>query len=158
MIDQDENTLKLFISRHQQDIFALALYLVGGDRDKAYDITVSSFVKAAPFPEQGDAFLVNLARATIEECRNIKVIPFSKDPGSTNLSPGEKESLRIVRAGLQLLPFDVKVLVLLRGQMHLSYKDISIVLGTSKHVAKIQTIQAHSQFREKITDVINHEQ
>jgi len=157
MINQDEDTLKLLISRHQKDIFALTLYLVCGDRDKAYDITVSSFVKAAPFPEQGDIFLTNLTRVTIEACRNIKVMPSSKDPDPMNFSREEKESLRIVKAGLQLLPFDVKVLVLLRGQMNLSYKDISIVLGASKHIAKIQTIQAYSQFREKITDVMNHE-
>ena len=46
MLRQDAEGLKLLISRYQQRVFALVLYLIGGDRDKAYDITASSFAEA----------------------------------------------------------------------------------------------------------------
>ncbi len=42
----NERAAKLLIEQYQQRVFALVLYLIGDDRDKAYDITASSFVEA----------------------------------------------------------------------------------------------------------------
>ncbi|MCK5259840.1 MAG: hypothetical protein KAJ70_02140 [Candidatus Omnitrophica bacterium] len=160
MIDQSEDILELFIARHQKSIFALALYLIGGDRDKAYDITVSSFVKVMrpmTLLQEKNAFLVQLAKATVAQCRNTKILPSFSESDFSNLSSGEKESLRIVKTALQRLPFDIKVPVLLRDQLHFSYPDISLVMDISERNARIQTIQAHSRLRSQITDIMNHE-
>ena len=161
MIGQDEDIQKVFISRYQQGIFALALYLIGGNRDKAYDITVASFVEAlrtTPLPQNTDQFLIKLTRATIEQCQGIKLVPLFNDSDFGDLPSTDKKSLAVVRAALQLLPLETKIPILLRDQLHFSYQDISFVLDISEHNAKIQTIQAHSQLRTKIAEVMNHEQ
>ena len=43
---EDEKFLKLQIQRFKQKTFALALWLIGGNKNKAYDIAVASFVEA----------------------------------------------------------------------------------------------------------------
>jgi len=160
MIDQDEDIMKVIISRYQRDIFSLVLYLIGGDRDKAYDITAVSFVKAiqaSVFLEKKEIFFIKLVKIAVEECQKIKVIPFSDDSDFIDLSLEEQKSLRIVKDALQLLDFDMKVMLLLRDQLHLSYKEISNVLGISEHDAKIQKTHAQSLLRKKIKNVMSHE-
>ena len=80
MVDQDEEILKLIITRYQSGIFALVLYLTGGDREKAYDITASSFVKVLStfsVTEESDKLLTGLARVAVEKCRDVKAVPAS---------------------------------------------------------------------------------
>jgi len=65
---EDEKFLKLQIQRFEQKIFALALWLIGGDKNKAYNIAVAGFVEALrsfSVNETEDVFLINLAGATI---------------------------------------------------------------------------------------------
>lgn len=158
MLYQDEESLKPLISRYQQRIFALVLYLIGGDRDKAYDIAASSFVetiRTTPSPWERDIFLARLAGAAIERSRDVKIIPSFDESNFVDLPPGERESLRIVKIALQKVPFNTKSLLLLRNQLHLPYKEISAILRISEKSVRVQTTQARIQLRKKIEEALN---
>ena len=61
----------------------------------------------------------------------------------------------MVRKALYSLPFDTKALLLLRDQLHLSYKGIAAVLHVPESKAKIRTTQARSELRQKIEEVLS---
>ena len=153
---QDEESLKSLISPYQQRIFALVLYLTGENRDKAYDIAVSSFVEAIQTTPlfKNDGFLARVAGIAIKKSRDIKVMPSYDESDFINLPPEQRESLRIMKIALHLLPFDLKVLLLLRDQLHLAYKYISSILRISEKNTKIRTTQARIQLRKKIEEVL----
>ena len=154
---QDEESLKLLIQRYEQRIFALVLYLIGGDCDKAYDVTASIFeeaIRTKTFSEKGDIFLARLADIAIQMSREVKAVPSSDEPDLIGLSAEEKKTLGIIKSALQRLPFEMRALLLLRDQLHLSYKDIATVFRTSERKAKIQTTQSRLKLRKKIEEVL----
>lgn len=153
---QDEESLKVLISPYQQRIFALVLCLTGENRDKAYDIAVSSFVEAirtTPLLEK-DSFLARIAGIAIKKSRDIKIMPSYNESDFMNIPPEQRESLRIVKIALHSLPFDLKILLLLRDQLHLAYKYIAGILRISERNTKIRTTQARIQLRKKIEEVL----
>jgi len=155
----DDNSLRLAVDRHQQSIFALVLYLIGGNKNKAYSIASGVFAETLQAASPLDAesvLLTKLARSAVEKCRNIKMIPSFDDSDFKGLPAEKIGSLRMVRASLQSLPFEVRALLLLRDQIHLSYKQISSALGVSENDAKIRTIQARAKLRKAIEEVISH--
>jgi DNA-directed RNA polymerase specialized sigma24 family protein len=138
----NEGTVKLLAEQYQQRIFALALYLIGADRDKAYDITVLSF-------------LIRLIRTAIEKSRDVKIIPFSDETDFADFPPEKRNSLLMVKQALQALTFNEKALLLLRDQLHLSYREISDIFRMSKGDTRIQTVRARIHIREKLEEVLN---
>ncbi|MFC1624659.1 RNA polymerase sigma factor [Candidatus Omnitrophota bacterium] len=154
----DETQIKSLIDNYQQRIFALALYLAGNDKNKAYEITASSFVKAlrtaSPF-EEGDSFLVRIAGVAIDKSRDIKVIPSADESNLVDIAPRRKRFFKIITLALQSLPFEAKALLLLRDQVHLAYKDISAALKISESASRIQTLQAREQIKEKIKEILS---
>jgi len=161
MLQQDEVYLRSIISRYEQKIFALALYLIGGDKDKAYNVATSSFVEAlreTPFLEKENISLSKIAGIAVEKCRDIKTIlsPDENDSDFVDLPPVERQSLLIVKTALQKLPFDIRALVLLRDQLHLPYKSISSIFKISQGDAKVQTTQARIKLRETIKELLDH--
>jgi DNA-directed RNA polymerase specialized sigma24 family protein len=154
-----DNSLKSVVDRHQQSIFALVTYLVGGDKNKAYTIAAGVFSEilraASPLDADND-ILARLARCAIERCRGIKTIPSFDDSDFKGLPAEKMGSLRMVRASLQALPFESRALLLLRDQIHLSYKQISSAVGVSENEARIQTIQARASLRKAVEEVISH--
>jgi len=154
----DERTLKVRIDRYQQGIFALALYLIGGDRDRAYDITVSSFVgamQAASGDEPNDIFFIRLAEAVVKTSRAVKVVPVADESDFSDLPPEKQKSLSVVKSVLQKLSFEARALLLLRDQLHFSYADMAVILKASENNVRSETTQAHVQFREKIEEVLS---
>ncbi|MFH1189366.1 MAG: sigma factor-like helix-turn-helix DNA-binding protein [Candidatus Omnitrophota bacterium] len=155
----DDSSLRSAVELHQRKVFALAVHLIGGDKDKAYDIASGVFVDTlrASFPLDTDnSLLIGLIRRTIEKCRDVKVVPSLDDSGFEGLSAEKRGSLRMIRASLQSLPFEVRTLLLLRDQVHLPYKHISSVLGISENDARIQTTQARVKLRKAVEEVIAH--
>ncbi|MFC1509973.1 RNA polymerase sigma factor [Candidatus Omnitrophota bacterium] len=156
MIDQTK--LKSLIDNYQQKIFALVLYLTGNDKDKAYEITATSFAKAlrtATVFEEGEVFLARAAALAVNNSRDVKVIPSIEESDLTNIPPARRKFFQIIRLAFQALPFDTKALLLLRDQLHLAYKDISVILRTSESNSRIQALQAREQLKEKIKEVLS---
>jgi len=155
---EDEKVLKFRIERHQQKIFALVLYLIGGDKNKAYDIAVASFVEAirlTPNFDLEETFLTKLANAAIIKSQGVKVIPTFDESDFKDLPTGKQKSLSLVGRALHLLPFETKSLLLLRDQLHLPYKCIADIFKISESDARAQMSQVQLQFRDKIAEVLS---
>ncbi|MFH1594504.1 MAG: sigma factor-like helix-turn-helix DNA-binding protein [Candidatus Omnitrophota bacterium] len=158
MSTSDEKAIEGLISRYQKKIFALALYMVGGGRDKAYDIATSSFAKVLrrnPSLDDEYVFLINVATIVVSKCRALDVIPVFDQYDFTSLPSEKRRSLEIINRALQALPTDMKAILLLRDQLHLSYSDIAPMLKIPENSARIQTVQARAQLREKIQEVLS---
>jgi len=154
---EDEKILKFQIQRFQQRIFALALWLIGGDKNKAYDISVASFAEALRVfssNESEDILLNKLASATIKRSQGVEVMPSFDESDFLDLPAGKRKSLSLVARALQLLPFETKTLLLLRVQLHLPYKGIAAIFQISESDARSQMGQAQMKFREKIEEVM----
>jgi len=147
------------VERYQQRIFALALYLLGGDRDKAYALAASGFAEAlrpsSPL-ESKETFLARAAAAVVEKCRTIKTIPSSDDADLAELPPQKRAPLRLVRTALLALPFETRAPLLLRDQLHLSYKGIAAALALSEADARAAVPRSRGELRKKIEEVLRH--
>ena len=158
MISRDnEEVVNLLIQRYQQRIFALVLYLVGNDRDKVYDIAVSSFVEAfrtTVFPGECNTFLRRISSVAVEKSRDVKIIASSDEPDFTDLPKERRNSLFMLKKALQALPFDERAVLLLRDQLRISYEDISVVFRISERDARLQTTQARAHLRKKIAEML----
>ena len=153
--------LKLLIEHHLQKIFGLVIYLVWGNSDRAYDITVSSFIEAfflTPSLEKEEVFLANLTGAAIEKCRNTKVIPSFEESDFIDLPPHKKAALLITKQAFDELAFDEKALLLLRDQLHFAYRDIAGVFNSSESEVKIKITHARIKLRDGIKEILDHAQ
>lgn len=149
------------ITRYQQKIFSLVLYLIGGDKDEAAKITIASFVETIPqtsvaTPEE--IFLARLATAAIEKSQDTQVLPAFADADFLDLPAERRKSLQIAKDALHALPFETKAQLLLRDQLHFSYKVIARIFRVSQKAARIQLAQARVQLREKIQEVLRRAQ
>lgn len=156
---EDNGALKNRIERHQQKIFALVLYLIGGDQDKAYDIATSSFaavIRGTSINMEERTFLVQLVSMAIKKSKDVKTVPSFDDGSFADFPFAKRRALFLVRRALQLLSFQARVLLLLRDQLHFLYKDIADVLHISESEVRAATIRAQEQFREKVEEVLNN--
>jgi len=154
---EDEKFLKLQIQSFEQKTFALALWLIGGDKNKAYDIAVASFVDALRVystNETEGVFITNLFGATIKRSQDIEVMPSFDEADFMDLPAGKRKTLSMIARALHLLPFETKALLLLRVQLHVSYKNIGDIFQIAESDARSQMGQAHMKFREKIEEVM----
>ena len=142
----------------QQEIFALIVYLIGGDQDKAYDICVDSFARAIATgarDEPEGAFRARLAGIAVEKSRPVQAIPSFDVLDAIDISSQEKNLFRIVLEALQQLDFNAKALVLLRDQLNFSYKDIAVIMSVAQSEVKRSTEQARNLLRSEIEKVLN---
>ena len=156
---REEEQINSLVARYQQSIFALVLYLTGGEQDEAYNVCAESFVEAirsAPPLEQEGDFFGRLTGIAVAQSRNVKMIPAFSCFDMLEVPDAEKGSLRIVLIALLGLDFDTKAAVLLRDQLCFSYKDIAAIMGTTESNARHITIQARLSLRRKVEDIINH--
>jgi len=160
MLYQEEEKLKLLVSHYKQKVFGLVLYLIGGDRDKAYEVAAFSFAEAinrSSSLEKEDVLFNAVVSIAIENSRSIKSIPTLEQIDVMDLSAEEKKSLGIIQTALQTLSFEAKALLLLRDQLHLPCKDISAIMSISENYARVQIEQARSNLRKKIEEILNRE-
>lgn len=153
----EEGPVKDFIDIYQRDIFALALSLVGGNRDAAYDLTVASFVKVLPgfSPlEKEDRIFCRLVRAVLATGEDVKVIPSRGETEFSGLPAEKRQSLQFVRQALQKLSWATRARILLRDQMHLSYQTIAAIERISPRKAKIQVIEARAALRSSLDEIL----
>jgi len=152
----NESRIQYLISRFQKSIFALVLHLVGGDPNAAYDVTVSAFVKvlkAGPLFED-NAFFLKLVGAAIEQSRGVHLMPVADDIAFGDFPAERRKLLQIMKTALLTLPFEAKVPLLLRDQMHLPYQAIGAVMKMSEKDARLKTNEARGQMRKKIEELM----
>lgn len=148
------------IERCQQKIFALALNLTN-DANQAYDITVASFVEALQsgnYSKKEEAFLGVVAGIAVNKCRDGIIAAALDDSLFPDLPQPKKSLLEFSSQALHLLSFEDQAVLLLRDQLHLSYKNISSVLRQAEISIKIQLTQARGKLREKINQLISDAQ
>ncbi|MFC1576920.1 RNA polymerase sigma factor [Candidatus Omnitrophota bacterium] len=155
--DGDEEAVKFLIEKYQKKIFALALLLGGNNREIAYDVATSGFVRAiraGASRKMGGTFLARLINAVVEDIQDREIIATSGESGFDleGIPPIRRESLRLVKEALQKLPLDVKVLLLLRDQLHLRHSAIAAVFKSTEASVKAQTIEARTLLRRKIKE------
>lgn len=149
-----EESKKAFVHRHASRTFAFALFLIGGDRDKAYDVATSAFAEALKGAEDSDpeeAVFLGALRIILEKSRRVESIPRLDEDGAA-ASSEEKSMLKLVRAALASLSIDEKNSVLLRDQLGLGYRTIASVIGASEAAARNGTIQARAHLRKKVEE------
>ena len=155
---KDDKVMELLISEFKDKLFALVFFLIGDDRDKAYDITASSLVeafRAARSPEDKASFLIRLISIAIEKSRTAKIIPFSDETEYADFSTEKRKSLLMVKKALQELPFNEKALLLLPDQLHLPHGDISAIFRMSEGDIRSQTVRARIHIRKKVEEVLS---
>lgn len=155
-----EDVLKALILRYERKIFAFSLSLVGGDKDRAYAISVSSSADALKrirsISEEG-RFPAEVSKIILEQVKAMDLIPSQSDDDLEGRSPEEKSVLKLVRSGFLTLCLEDKALILLRDQMNLSYHDVGYALSLSQDDARSGTIQARLKLRKRMEEVIRRE-
>lgn len=149
----NQEELNYLISYCERKVFALTLYLIGGDRNRAYEIATSAFADAiqkSSSAKPTDSFLAAVAAKVIEKSRVAKAMPSSDEIQLTGIVAQEKGILRIVSQALQSLPFDEKALMLLRDQLNLPYRQMATIFHTDERTIQTRTTQARSQLRKRI--------
>ncbi len=153
----DELALRKLIERYERLVFSLVLYFSGCDRDRAFSITVSGFVRAIgaskSLQKDGD-FLRSLIGEIFHECEGVAPVAKFDFSDFDDRPAHKKEALRIVKQALASLTPATKKLLLLRDQLHLAYEDIAAVAGFSEKEAKIQTLQARIQLMDKVKEIV----
>jgi len=147
------------IHRYGRNIYALVLNLIGGDRDKAFELAAVSLSEAAGAgcsPADADAFVTAAAARAVVKGRAVQAVPVLDDPGLVTRSPEDKAALRLIKQILFSLPFGTRALLLLRDQMHLPYKNIGTILGVTETDARMQTTQARAEFRKKMKELLEY--
>ena len=154
----EEQALKRLIDRYRQHVFGLVLYLGACDRNRAYELTVASFVEAIhAIQASGNtrAFLRTLLPTVIEKARDLKPSPTFEAPNVPGLPPEQQQLLRVVKQALLALPFEARLLLLLRDQMGLRYEDIASIVGSSTKEVRSNMIRARAQLRDKTKEMLD---
>ncbi|MDD5346983.1 MAG: hypothetical protein PHT59_00015 [Candidatus Omnitrophica bacterium] len=149
----NEKQLTSLIARYQQKAFALALYLIGGNQDRAYDIVASGFaeaIRATASAETDAMFPARLAAAIASRSRGMRAIPSAEDYGLSDVPPEKRAPLDLMKAAIAQLDFEVRLLLLLRDQMRLPYSQIAFVTQSTEKDARMQMNQARGALREQI--------
>ncbi|HTL48332.1 MAG TPA: hypothetical protein VL688_09785 [Verrucomicrobiae bacterium] len=150
----DASALKSLIKLYEQKIFAFCFYAVGCDADKAYEAAVSGFVNAArSIPSLGGkaSFLKQLLRQAITASKQSHAL---LSPDNSESSAAKLEIRKIVKRALLALPFEMKVFLLLRDQLNLSYELMASVLGKSGTDIKMELARSRKQLRENIEAIM----
>ncbi len=153
-----EQQLHSYISRHQQEVFALVVYLVGGDQDAAYDICSDSFASALTAwtaQETDGAFRIRLAGIAVDKSRSSKAVPSFDALNSLDITGQERSLFRIVMEALQNLDFEAKALVLLRDQLNFSHKEIAAIMPIAESGVKLKTEAARNALRGEIEKILS---
>lgn len=83
--------------------------------------------------------------------RDATVRGIASDQPSPELILEKNELLTSVRAAIDLLPHDLKVTLLLHHYEHLSYREISAIVGCSERGIETRLYRARQQLRDLLT-------
>ena len=153
----EEPAIKQLLERYEPRIFGAMLALAACDRNAAYEATVASLsdaVRAAPAAGR-QPFVRTLIPIVLRHAKALKPTPKFEPPQVPGLPPERQQLLRVVKETLLALPFEVRLLLVLRDLLHLGYEDIAAVRDVPVKQAKTDTNQARSQLREKTKEMLD---
>jgi len=145
-------------------IFRIA-YRITGDSGKAEDIAHDAFIKyyerGLPFPDQNQAkyWLIRVVRniALNHEKRKVRERSafqrlrgqFSTPPSSGEEAYLRKEREKEVQEALDLLPYKLRVVLVLKEYEGLTYKEIGSIMGITEGNVKVRVFRG----REKLEKI-----
>lgn len=152
----NEGALKSLIQRHQRKVFPFIFYCVGCNLDQAYEVCVSSFadaIRRGPPASEENFLLREVLRLAIGKGRETRTILSSPDDTFAG-SAVRKEVNKTVRRSLLTLPFEDKVVLLLRDQLNLPYEEIASILERSEGTVRSNLIRARIALRKRIEETV----
>ena len=152
-----EDAVKSFVLRYQQKVLALVACLIGGGQDKAYEVAAASFteaLRAADSAGEAELFIAVIGNA-VRKSRDVQVVPDFGVIESMDISHQDKRLLAMLQRALQTLPFDTKMLILLRDQLHLSYRDIAELTQIPEQQTRLRLEEARVSLRQKTEEVLH---
>lgn len=156
----DELALKSLVQRYQRLVFCLMLYLAGGGRNAAFNMSVSCFSEAlnsAQEAREDGVFFKKLIRDAIARCQTAPVTPAFDLSSVMTLAPERREPLRIIKEALFALSFENKTFLLLRDQFNLCFEDIAGILQISSKDVRGAVLAARVQLRDKVQEILESE-
>lgn len=156
----DEIALKSLIERYRRIVFNLMLYLGGGGRNAAFNLSVACFsetLNSLKGAGSDGRFFHALVRDALRRCEAEPVTPAFDLASVVTLPPEKREPLRIIQEALFALSFQNKTLLLLRDQFNLSYEDISAILDVPAKDARSAVLLARVQLRDKVQEILDSE-
>ena len=158
MNPQEEERIQQYIARYQKGIFALVVYLIGGDKNTAYPITVNVFSKVLPMVNSlsfdEEKFYIKLIREAVLQSRKARAMPVADGGDFTHLTGEKRKALDMTRAALLALSFDDKLILILRDQMRLPYRIIAAVVKKSEKIVRVDSNHARLRLRKKLEGVL----
>ena len=153
----DEAALRTLIGRYVKLFFPFALCLSGCYKDNAYDLVAEAGVQSLQTlcGENSPPLMVSWIRRVIDKARWMQPLPAFEMTDHMDLTPEKRVSLKIVKQSLFSLPFESRLLLLLRDQLNLPYDDIADITGISMKEARFQTVKARLQLRAGIEGVLH---
>ena len=162
----DRGAFSELVVRHQNEVFTLALRLVG-DRELAADVAQEAFVRAwRALPKfRGDSrfttwmhrITVNTAwslRARAARRRTERLDDLVYEPRATGMTPeraGELSELRPrLEAALRVLPTGTRTVVVLKDVYGWSHPEIAAHLDISVTAAKVRLHRGRKRLRDEL--------
>lgn len=153
----EESAVKQILERYEPKIFGGVLCLAACDRNAAYELTAASFAEALRvLPQAGarQSFVRTLLPGVIRRTRAVKASPRFEPPQVPGLAPERLQLLRLVKQALLALPFEARLLLVLRDLWHLRYEDIAVLTELPAKQARADTLQARQQLRDKTKEAL----
>jgi RNA polymerase sigma-70 factor (ECF subfamily) len=162
----DRAAFSALVVRHQNEVFTLALRLVG-DRELAADVAQEAFVRGwRALPKfRGDArfstwiyrITVNTAsslRSRAARRRTERIDDLLFEPSADGISPeraGEISELRPrLEAALQLLPVETRAVVVLKDVYDWTHPEIGEHLGITVTASKVRLHRGRKRLRDEL--------
>ena len=153
----DESAITSWVERYQRPLFGFVLSLSSSGRERAFDVTIASFVGAfralGAVPDEG-VFLRTLYRHAVEGCRRLPLASRADLSDIAALPALQKEKTRLLKQSLFLLSFEEKCLLFLRDGRHLSQEDVAAVLQMPLKDVKLKMLAARDSLREKMKKLL----
>ncbi|MCX7927257.1 MAG: hypothetical protein N2606_03885 [Candidatus Omnitrophica bacterium] len=153
-----QTKLRELVERYQKKVFPLAFYLIGGNPDLAYEITADSFVETfittSNFANE-EQILIKLIFSIVERSRQTRAMPSVEDFGLLEVPSNRKPAVTILRQALQKMSFDMRLLLLLRDQLHLTYSQIARIVNKSEKETRLNMTQARLLLRQELERLLN---
>jgi len=151
------------VERYQRVLFTVAMRMLG-DYDEATDAAQNAFVKAyrrLDTFDEGQRFFSWLYRILLNECLNaqrarrrleplLDTVAVDADP-ARGLEAVERR--RAVQNAISALPYDLRVVIVLRHFGDLSYDEIADAAGTTAAIVKSRLHTARQKLGQMLGDL-----
>ncbi|MCG8402000.1 MAG: RNA polymerase sigma factor [Firmicutes bacterium] len=178
--DGDEEAWRLLLARYEAYVYSLCLR-IGGSREEALDLTQEALLKVLTGLNKfqpGRPFKPWLRRVTVNACLNQfrrrapETVSLEQPVGEDivlgdTLAGGANEPVTaaewrdardIIRQELNRLPFQQRLVLVMRHQEGLSYNEIAAVTGLPPGTVKTHLYRARQQLRRQLAGVYEWEE